>query len=268
MVNFLYKTFAGRFLLKIFTRPTLSRVTGCFMDSCFSRFFIKYFTEKHKINTDEFEKKHWNSFNDFFTRKLADGARPFSKTPNTLISPCDGFLSVFEISDALFFSVKNSAYNIESLLEDKELAKKFENGKCLVFRLTPAHYHRFHFFDNGYVKLRKHIPGILHTVRPIAVGNLPVYTQNTREYTLLETENFGQCVYMEVGAMLVGRIVNDFSIKGFKRGEEKGKFKFGGSTVILLFRENSIIIDKQITSALECQDEVSVKFGETIGKAF
>ena len=42
----------------------------------------------------------------------------------------------------------------------------------------------------------------------MALDQLPVYTENSREYTVIKTDTFGPVVQMEVGAMLVGRIVN------------------------------------------------------------
>lgn len=77
------------------------------------------------------------------------------------------------------------------------------------------------------------ISGILHTVNPIAVESVPVYHENTREYCLLKTERFGTLIQMEVGAMMVGRICNYHGPRYVKKGSEKGRFEFGGSTILL-----------------------------------
>ena len=120
----------------------------------------------------------------------------------------------------------------------RRLAAEFDGGLCLVFRLCVDNYHRYHYFDDGSKGRNMFIPGRLHTVRPIALRNLPVFVENSREYTVMDTENFGRAIQMEVGAMLVGKIANNHEEHEFKRGEEKGCFLYGGSTVILLLKRN------------------------------
>ena len=265
MLNFLYKTIIGRLILKILTRPTLSRLAGCFMDSKMSSLFITPFIRKNHILLDEYKIEDWRSFNHFFTRCVKENARTFSPDKKVLSAPCDGLLTVYDITDNLSFIVKNSEYNIKSLLENENLADKYKNGTCLVFRLTPSHYHRYHYFDNGVKEKNIKIPGILHTVQPIAVENAPVYTRNTREYSVLKTENWGNVIFMEVGAMLVGRIVNYHQEYAFSKGEEKGKFEFGGSTIILLFENGKVRINNDIIKANADGFEFPVKAGEKIG---
>jgi phosphatidylserine decarboxylase len=102
----------------------------------------------------------------------------------------------------------------------------YDGGLCLVFRLTPADYHRYIYPDNGCKTKNTKIAGKLHTVKPIALGKVPVFTTNSREYSILRTENFDDIVFMEVGAMMVGRICNYHEEHAFSRGEEKGKFEF------------------------------------------
>ena len=267
MLNFLYKTVAGRLILKILTRPTISRAAGYFMDSKPSSLFIKFFIWKNNINLNDFEIEKWTSFNHFFTRRVKSSARDFSSDKSDFISPCDGLLTAYNITKDLTFNVKNSRYNICSLLENSELAESYQNGTCLVFRLTPSHYHRYHYFDNGQKGENIKIHGILHTVQPIAIESLPVYVQNSREYCILNTENFGDVVFMEVGAMLVGRIVNYHQSHSFKRGDEKGKFEFGGSTIILLFQKGKLELNKKIIATSLTGREFPVKAGEKIGKA-
>lgn len=267
MVKFLYNTVLGRFILKLLTRPTLSRVAGCFMDSKLSVFYIKHFIKKNNIALDDFEIENWKSFNDFFTRKVKPGARDFSSSETDFISPCDGLLTVYPITDDLVFTVKNSEYSITSLLENKNLAERYKNGTCMVFRLTPTHYHRYHYFDSGHKSSNIKVPGILHTVQPIAVENHPVYTRNSREYCTLNTDHFGDVVYMEVGAMLVGRIVNYHNSYSFVRGEEKGKFEFGGSTIILLFESGKVALNDEIYDSNTKGLEHPVKAGQKIGNS-
>ena len=85
------------------------------------------------------------------------------------------------------------------------------------------------------------------------------------EYTVLETENFGTVVQVEVGAMMVGRIVNHHGTHSFQRGEEKGMFEFGGSTTVLLVKKDQLKVDQDILENSKENIETVVKLGEKIG---
>ncbi len=266
MLSFLYNSVLGRLILKILTRPFVSKAAGCFMSSRLSVPFIKPFIKKNNISLEDFQASKWKSFNEFFIRPVKPCARVFDPTASALVAPCDGLLTVYPITDRLSFSVKNSVYSIKTLLENSDLAKEYLGGTCLIFRLTPSHYHRYHYFDNGEKGENIFIKGVLHTVQPIAVESLPVYTRNCREYTVLNTENFGNVIFMEVGAMMVGKICNLHQSHGFKRGEEKGHFKFGGSTIILLLKENTAKISEYILKSNNNGEEYPVLAGEKIGE--
>lgn len=267
MLDFLYCTVCGRLILKILTRPFLSVLAGHFMDSVLSVPLIKPFIRRNSISLEDYESEKWTSFNHFFTRRTKKGKRVFDPDPKHLTAPCDGLLTVYRISSDLRFTVKHSIYSIESLLENHSLAEDFKDGLCLVFRLTPSHYHRFHYMDNGQKGENISIKGILHTVQPIAVENVPVYTRNSREYCVLHTENFGDTVVMEVGALFVGRIVNLHGAYTFSRGEEKGRFEFGGSTVIVLLKPGAAEISEGIINANLNGLEYPVTAGEKIGQS-
>ena len=70
---------------------------------------------------------------------------------------------------------------------------------------------------------------------------------------------------MEVGALMVGKIVNH-EVKSFKKGDEKGYFLFGGSTVVIIVKENEIEIDKDILENSKKGIETRINARETIGK--
>lgn len=235
------------------------------MNSRFSRWQIKSFIEKNNIDMSQFENRQFTSYNDFFTRKILPGKRPYSKDDNVLISPADAKLSCYRIDDKCRVTIKDTSYSLEELLEDKELANEYLNGYWLVFRLTVDDYHRYHYIDDGKIIGNKFINGKFHTVNPIANDYYPIYKQNTRSYTVIESKNFGKMVQMEVGAMMVGRIVN-YPKKQCYRGEEKGYFEFGGSTVVILLKENQAIIDEDIVKNTINDKETVVKLGESIGK--
>ena len=90
-----------------------------------------------------------------------------------------------------------------------------------------------------------------------------IYKENHREYSILETKNFGQIIYMEVGAMMIGKIINH-NKKEFKKGEEKGYFLPGASTVVIVI--NNIELDRDIIKNSKNNIETIVNVGEKIGK--
>ena len=127
-------------------------------------------------------------------------------------------------------------------------------------------YHRYCYIDNGTKSVNTYIPGELHTVQPIALQNYNIYKRNCREYTILHTENFNDIIQIEVGALLVGKIVNHHGEYTFKKGQEKGMFEFGGSTIVLLVKNDIVDIDKEIFENTNQGLETIVKYGERIGE--
>ena len=263
----LYNSVPGRIILKLLTIPALSKAAGWFLDKRISRFLIPSFIRSNDISLDEVEEKQWKSFNDFFTRKLVNGAREIDMTPEAFVAPCDGLLTVHDIVDGAIIPVKNVPYTVLDLLGNRSLAKYYDGGTALVFRLTPSHYHRYVYPDGGEKTRDVIIEGVLHTVQPVATEATDVYIQNTRNYCVLKSENFGSMIFMQVGALLVGRIVNnDPDGASVCRGDEAGKFEFGGSTIIVLVKKGKVKIKKDIKKASASGIEYPVKLGMNIGK--
>ena len=134
-----------------------------------------------------------------------------------------------------------------------------------MFRLTVDDYHRYCYPDSGVKEENVHIQGIYHTVNPIAFRKHAVFRENTREYTVLHSDNFGDLVIMEVGATLVGRISNLHGARRVSRGEEKGHFDFGGSTIVVLVKPNVLRVDQDILRNNAAGCETVIKYGERIG---
>lgn len=265
MLKFLYETALGRVFLKGLTAPGLSVAVGHFLDTRASKVFIKSFVRKNGIDLNDYYADNFTCFNDCFSRRIKEDKRPFDSASEVLAAPCDGQLSVYAINEGLVIPVKQSRYTIEALLQNRELAREFEGGTCLVFRLCVDNYHRYSYFDSGKKGKNIFIPGRLHTVRPIALRNTPVFVENSREYTVMETDNFGKAVQMEVGAMLVGKIANNHEEHEFLRGEEKGCFLYGGSTIIVLLKKDVADIKEVYIINTNNEIETPVKMGETIG---
>ncbi|PKM62311.1 MAG: phosphatidylserine decarboxylase [Firmicutes bacterium HGW-Firmicutes-21] len=265
-LSFLYENIIGRLILKLLIRRFVSKLAGIYMNSRFSKRLIKSTVEEANIDLTEYESTEFDSYNAFFTRKIKSGKRPIATGADSFISPCDAKVSAYKISDDSCFYIKNSVYTATDLLGGNEaLANGYKGGYCLIFRLTVDDYHRYCYIDDGKKGDNTYIPGVLHTVKPIALGGYNIYKRNCREYTILKTKNFGEIVQVEVGAMMVGRIKNLHGCHTFRRGQEKGMFEFGGSTVVLLVKENTIAVDSDILANTSDNIETVVRLGERIG---
>lgn len=263
-LQFLYHTVIGRLVLKLLIARWVSKLCGAFMESRLSKPLIKKFVKNNGIDLSIFEADNFGCFNDCFCRKIKDGFRPIPQDEDLFFSPCDGLLSAYRITDDTVLPVKQSRYTISSLLKNTELAEKYKDGTCLVFRLCVDHYHRYCYPVSGVKGENIFIKGKLHTVRPIALESSPIFTENCREYTVIETKHFGSVLQMEVGAMLVGKIKNHHGAGKVIRGEEKGMFLYGGSTIIVLLEKDKVKINNRFFEATNQNKETPVKMGESL----
>ena len=262
----MYGHMLGRILLKPLICPKFSVLGGKLLSSKFSALFVKSFVKANHIDLSQCRKQSFTSFNDFFTRRLKAEARPLEKDGECFISPCDGRLSVYEIKENCSFQIKHTRYTTDSLLRNKKLAQSFKEGYAWVFRLSVEDYHRYIYVDNGAKSSNHRISGVFHTVNPVANDWCPIYKENTREYSLLRSENFGTLLMMEVGALMVGKIENHHGASAVKRGQEKGNFAFGGSTIILLTSRGKVTPDRDILKNSRHGIETKVRLGERVGK--
>ena len=260
---FLYNNPLGRLLLGIAVSPFVSNVYAWKNSRKSSAKKIPGFIKEHNIDMSDYEDREYKSFTDFFTRKIRYGKRPVDMAPEALISPADSKLLVYEIEKDTTLRIKGRTYTADEILEDSENAGEFAGGYALVFRLTVDDYHRFCYPDRGCLISRRLIKGKLHTVSPVS-NDHKIYMENTRAVNLLKTENFGTVAYIEVGAMLIGRIV-DNGTDVFEKGQEKGYFEPGGSTVVILVK--NVEIDKDIMEQSASGIETKVRYGERIGRA-
>ena len=262
-LDFLYNNPIGRIFLGIAVSPFVSNIYAWKNSKKSSAKKIPAFIRDHNINMSDYEDREYKSFKDFFTRKIRYGKRPIDMKPESLISPADSKLLVYEIEKDTTLRIKGRTYTVDEILADEENAKEFAGGYALVFRLTVDDYHRFCYPDKGCLISKRMIKGKLHTVSPVS-KNHKIYMENTRLVNLLKTEKFGTVAYIEVGAMLIGRIV-DNGTDVFEKGQEKGYFEPGGSTVIILVK--NVEIDKDIMEQSASGIETKVRYGERIGRA-
>jgi phosphatidylserine decarboxylase len=265
-IDFLYGTALGRFLLRPLVSPAVSKAAAGFLSSPLSAGIALSFAEKNGISLADYEMPEggYRSFNEFFTRKIKEGRREICE--GEIVAPADGLLTVSPIEGGGVpeFRIKNTVYSIGTLLRDSELAEEFAGGTALIFRLTPAHYHRYSYCSSGRIKAKRRVEGILHSVKPVCHDNFPVFIENSREYVVIENGVLGDIVQMEVGALLVGKISNhpckigDSAVKG----TEKGYFEYGGSSIVVLVRDGAKNMIKTGPTAPDF--EIPVKLGEKI----
>lgn len=263
----LYNNPVGKFSLNtLVKRKFISSFYGDMMDSPKSLKKIEPFVKTYNIDLNEAEKQNFVSFNDFFIRKLKSDARKINIDSNVVVSPGDGKILAYSNLSNQDFIVKGYKFRLEDFLQNKSLARKYLNGSIVILRLCPTDYHRFHFPVSGNISQLTKINGDYYSVSPIAVKKkIEIFCQNKREYLTINTQNFGDVIMSEVGATMVGSIIQTYESSDVLKGEEKGYFKFGGSSVVLIFEKNKIRIDEDLLINTQNSLETEIKMGERIG---
>ncbi|MDD3049807.1 MAG: phosphatidylserine decarboxylase [Candidatus Cloacimonetes bacterium] len=270
-LKWLYYNPIGKITLEtIIKRKLISSFYGKLMDRQQSKKKIEPFVNNLDIDMDDFDSSiPFSSFNDFFTRKLKPGARSIDRKPDSIVSPGDGKLLAFNnIDSSSIIRIKGLGYSLSAFLKNEELFHKFENCSMFVLRLCPADYHRFHFPFPGIVEEATEIKGKYYSVSPHSTRRkIKTFAQNKRQITLVKNEKIDSYIIAEIGATLVGSILQTFTpYSNVEKGQEKGYFKFGGSTVLLLFQKNKVLIDKDLLKNTKNGLETKILMGEKIGK--
>ena len=266
LLEVIYGHALTRMLLRPFLSPAVSDICGKFLSTRLSRRIIPSFVKKNHIDLGIYEKQEFNSYNAFFTRKIKAEQRPINEQKNILISPSDGKVTAYPITQKGRFWIKHTQYTAAQLLKDERLAERYMGGWIYVIRLTVDDYHRYCYVADGRKSRQRKIRGVLHTVNPVANDYYPIYKMNSREYCLLKTKELGTILLMEVGALMVGKISNhEEDSAQVKRGDEKGMFEFGGSTIVVMTEPGMAEPDKDIIHNTKAQAETLVKMGEPIG---
>lgn len=264
-LKFLYGNVLGRVILKLFIAGKgYSRYNARKNSTEASKAKIAPFIAEYGIDMSDFEERGFTSFADFFTRQIKEGKRPFSREKGELIAVADSKLLCYRITEDGRIPIKNSVYTASEIIGAR-LPEGFGGGYCLVFRLTVDDYHHYCFFDSGRTLRERYIEGRLHTVSPISGKRYKVFAENCRSVSYIETENFGKCFQIEIGALLVG-LINNRKVRSFGRGEEKGYFEMGGSTCVVMLKKGCVTIDEDILENSRKGIETKVLMGETIGR--
>lgn len=272
-MDLFYGTLPGRWLaVLLFSRRWFSRLYGRLQRRPASRRKILPFVERHGIDPTESERppQEYPDFAAFFARRLKPARRPIEFDPDVLIAPADGRLLAFSVQHGQVYPVKGAYFDLEELAPGALPADRYANGLCLILRLAPGDPHRFCQVDDGMQSAVRGFPGRLHSVSPLALRHgLNVFPSNYRHCCTVESRSFGSIFVMEVGALTVGSIHQCIPDGGaVRRGEEKGWFEVGGSTVILLLEAGRARVDDDITQQSLAGVESLVRLGERIGTRF
>lgn len=274
-VKLLYGTWLGRLVSSIIAAPPVSRFYGWLQDRPASAKKVDPFIKQFNVNMADFlpqegqpKSQPYTTFNDFFTRRVKEQARPFC-AGKSFPAPCDArYFAYSSIDDDVSIPVKGRFFKASALLANENWQDTFESGPGFIARLCPVDYHRFHFPDNGKILERWRVPGALHSVNPWALAfRHDIFMLNEREVTILDTEHFGKLAYVEVGATCVGKIKQTHEDDTFQRGDEKGMFLFGGSTVIVIGEAGKWDIDQQLLDNTKSGVETYIKMGRAIGNS-
>ena len=267
-IQLLYRfAFLRRLLLPILTRREFSRFFGYFQGTSWSRFRIRSFVRRYRIRVDEFEPGPYQSFNDFFARSFKKDARLFVDEMNFPAPAEARYFALDSVKRTDSITIKGELLSLESLLLHPKWCEVFDEGPMLIARLCPVDYHRFHFPDSGRFEEFYRLHGAFNSVNPWAIAAVPkVLSTNERTVSILETEHFGRVAYVEVGAMMVGKIIQTHVLdQRFGRGSEKGYFHFGASTVILIGEKGRWKPDETLLKNTSDGIETYVKLGQRVG---
>lgn len=283
-VDLAYRTKLGLFLTKLlFIRRWLSVIMGMYENSKLSLRRIPFFIDQYDIKMDDYEAQNFKSFNEFFIRKFKAGKRPFKESPNTFCAGAEARYLAFEnISANTRVKVKGIELSIAELFgttkEAQAAARDFDGGTVIIARLCPVDYHRFHFPCDGEVISQYRVPGVLHSVNPVALAAEPeVFLVNERQVCLFQNSVFGKVAMIEVGALGVGKIIQSYfsdvdagnlNRTKFVKGAEKGYFLFGGSTVIWVLQKGALSLSADLLKNSTSTDilETWIPLGDELGE--
>lgn len=271
-LDWCYNTRAGRLLACLaLSRRAVSSLYGWYHRRPFTRRKIRPFVERMGIDRTELVRppESYTSFADFFEREIDLSCRPVDPDPAVCTSPADGRVMVLPMVDASTrLALKGGLFDLAGLLRDPALADSCAGGSAAVVRLYLGDYHHFHFPDSGVPSSVRAIEGGYDAVSPYSWQDpVPFYSSNARTVTVFDSDHFGRLVIVEVGALTVGSIRQDFQTGArVAKGQHKGRFELGASIVVLLFRAGAIRFDADLLENSARGLETYVRMGESVGR--
>lgn len=277
MVEWLYQSNSGKVLSHLICQAPISKLYGALQDTTWSKSKIAPFIENYNIPMDDYlpeqqnSESPYSSFNQFFIRRFKDGKRTFVSAPDELAAFSEArYFGYTSVGDEESIPVKGAYLKPKQLISNAKWEETFHDGPLLLARLCPVDYHRFHYPDDGVILDDYRVEGLLHSVNPVALkAKQDILITNERHVTIIETENFGKLAYIEVGAICVGKIVQSQKLvegDSFKRGQEKGYFLFGGSTVIVVGEKGKWIPSQDIQEYTKKGIETYLHLGMSVAK--
>ncbi|MHC4605641.1 MAG: phosphatidylserine decarboxylase [Planctomycetota bacterium] len=266
-MRFLYGNPFGRVLTGLLLKHRWFSCVGGWLQRRRKGKSVAAFADRLKVCAEEAEHPlgEYRTLDAFFTRRLKPGARPVDPDADSLVCPSDGRVLVYPLVVEEIV-VKGNRLSLKDLVRDPDLALRYRGGGAVVVRLAPGDYHRFHFPDSGTASAALKVRGGLHSVHPCAVAaGAPIF-RNKRMLTRISSRGFGELLMVEVGAMLVGTIVQTYTPGAIERGQEKGTFRFGGSTIVLLVQPGRAIFDDDLVASSGEGTETFVKMGRRIAR--
>ncbi|MCC9657163.1 archaetidylserine decarboxylase [Rhodopirellula halodulae] len=263
-----YGSVAGRISLSLLVKRTaFSHWYGWRMDQPQTKAKIAPFVEEFGLDANEFacDVDNFANFNEFFSRQLHPEARPIDASNDSVVFPADGrHLCIPDLSRSSGLFVKGETFDISTLLKDDALADRYANGSLLLSRLCPTDYHRFHFPFAGTPGESRLINGPLYSVNPIALcQNIHILSTNKRCITQLQTESLGTVLLLEIGATCVGSIRQTYTAQQpVTKGDEKGYFRFGGSSTMVLFEPGRVQFDADLIENSAQNRELYARMGD------
>jgi len=275
-VSFFFRTALGQLLAasplyKIYYYKRSKMMSKC--DRPESAKLIQRFIEHFCIDLDDIEKplSEYKTLNDFFTR-YPRRPRPIDEPEDGTIGicPADCRMAVFNnVNDAHRLLIKGSAFSLEKLLDNKELAKEFEKSHVMNCRLTPHEIHHYYCPANATItSVSTTGRWILDLWRAAESSSVDVLGECVRKVLTLESPEFGKFIMVLIGGSMAASI-NLVVREGQKlrKGDEIGIFKYGGSDIVVLFQHGRVLFDQDLVATSLQGFEMMVRFGNRFGRA-
>lgn len=275
-LRWLYGTRLGRLVAPWLAGPGPSMLLGWYHDTRLSTRRIDAFVRDYDVDMGAYVEEPWKSFNQFFVRRFRHGVRPFVPDPGRMPACAEGrWFAYRRVVPETRVPVKGAWLRPAAVLapgegrDESAWIARFEGGPLMIARLCPVDYHRYHYPDGGTTRSAWRVSGPLHSVHPIALASRgDVLCTNERRVAILDTDRFGLLGYVEVGAWGVGRIVQTHPEgRRFERGDEKGRFRFGASTVIVYGEPGRWVPDDDLVERTAAGHESLVRLGEGVATA-
>ncbi|SPQ21484.1 5ca93f65-ccab-4271-9d54-0b9d5afaf9a6 [Thermothielavioides terrestris] len=239
---------------------------------------IKQFIATYHINMDDFEPSDpdkYTNFEDFFTRRHKPGTRPThaAEDASSAVVVADSRVVAYKsVAETTKLWIKGRDFSITNLVMDTDLGLRFREAAVASFRLSPQDYHRYHAPVAGRIRMFRSVPGDYYQVDAVALqSKVDILTRNRRQYVVIESEAFGDVLFVAIGATDVGSVEIHERFREpaaqVSKGDELGIFQFGGSSIIVAFEKGRIEFDQDLVELSKQKIQVAVEVGMSLGHA-